>query len=53
MAYYKHFMIPKLIAGARKIVFKFGSNTLADKEGKINFHLMTEMADQTASLIKK
>jgi glutamate 5-kinase len=46
-------MIPKLITAARKIVFKFGSNTLADKEGRINFHLMEEMADQTADVIKK
>jgi glutamate 5-kinase len=46
-------MIPELIAGARKIVFKFGSNTLADREGRINFRLMHEMADQTAGLIKK
>jgi glutamate 5-kinase len=46
-------MIPKLIADARKIVFKFGYNTLADKEGRINFRLMEEMADQTADLIKK
>jgi glutamate 5-kinase len=46
-------MIPELIASARKIVFKFGSNTLADKEGRINFHLMEEMADQTAALIQK
>jgi glutamate 5-kinase len=46
-------MIPELIAGARKIVFKFGSNTLADKEGRVNSRLMEEMADQTADLIRK
>jgi glutamate 5-kinase len=45
-------MIPELIAGARKIVFKFGSNTLADKDGRINSRLMEEMADQTAGLMK-
>jgi glutamate 5-kinase len=46
-------MIPKLIADARKIVFKFGSNTLADREGRINFRLMEEMADQTAGFMSK
>ncbi|MDR0878240.1 MAG: glutamate 5-kinase [Treponema sp.] len=45
-------MIPDLIANARKIVFKFGSNTLADKEGKINHDFLTEFADQAAALIK-
>jgi glutamate 5-kinase len=46
-------MIPELIAAARKIVFKFGSNTLADKEGRINSRFMDELADQTADLMKK
>jgi glutamate 5-kinase len=45
-------MIPGLIANARKIVFKFGSNTLADKEGKINQNFLAEFADQAAALIK-
>jgi glutamate 5-kinase len=45
-------MIPKLIAEARKIVFKFGSNTLADRDGKINQALLEEFAGQTAALIK-
>jgi glutamate 5-kinase len=45
-------MIPQLIADARKIVFKFGSNTLADKEGKINSPFLEEFAEQTAALIK-
>jgi glutamate 5-kinase len=45
-------IIPKLIADARKIVFKFGSNTLADKEGKINAGFLDEFADQAAALIK-
>jgi glutamate 5-kinase len=46
-------MIPQLLADARKIVFKLGSNTLADKEGKINPVFLEEFADQTAGLIKK
>jgi glutamate 5-kinase len=46
-------MIPELIDRARKMVFKFGSNTLADGEGRINARLMGEMAEQTAGLIKK
>ncbi|GHU66710.1 hypothetical protein FACS189447_08110 [Spirochaetia bacterium] len=46
-------MIPKLIADARKIVFKFGSNTLADREGKINTAFLDELAEQTAGLMKK
>jgi glutamate 5-kinase len=45
-------MIPQLIADARKIVFKFGSNTLADKEGKINPFFLDEFAEQAAALIK-
>ena len=44
--------IPKLIADARKIVLKFGSNTLADKEGKINGALLEEFAEQIAILTK-
>jgi glutamate 5-kinase len=46
-------MISGLIANARKIVFKFGSNTLADKKGKINQRLLEEFADQAADLVKK
>jgi glutamate 5-kinase len=45
-------MIPKLIADARKIVFKFGSNTLADTEGRINPGFLEEFADQAAALIR-
>jgi glutamate 5-kinase len=45
-------MIPKLIADARKIVFKFGSNTLADKDGRINPVFLEEFAGQAAALIK-
>ena len=44
--------IPRLIADARKIVIKFGSNTLAGKEGKINAPLLEEFADQIAGLTK-
>ncbi|MDR1389825.1 MAG: glutamate 5-kinase [Treponema sp.] len=44
--------IPRLIAESRKIVFKFGSNTLADSTGKINPALLGEFAEQAASLIK-
>jgi glutamate 5-kinase len=45
-------IIPELIAGARKIVFKFGSNTLADREGKIDSGFLDEMAGQTADFVK-
>jgi glutamate 5-kinase len=45
-------MIPQLIADARKIVFKFGSNTLADREGKINAGFLAEFSDQAAALIR-
>ena len=46
-------MISKLIADARKIIFKIGSNTLAGKDGKINFTFLNEFAKQTADLMKK
>jgi len=42
--------IQELIASARKIVFKFGSNTLAGNEGKINAAFLEEFAGQTAEL---
>ena len=45
-------MIARLIAEARKIVLKFGSNTLADREGKINLQLLDEFAGQIAALVK-
>jgi glutamate 5-kinase len=45
--------IPRLIGESRKIVLKFGSNTLADKDGKINSALIDEFAEQTAALIKQ
>jgi glutamate 5-kinase len=46
-------VIPRLIAEARKIVFKFGSNTLAGNEGRINQELLEEFAGQAAALIKR
>jgi glutamate 5-kinase len=45
-------MVAQLIAEARKIVLKFGSNTLADGEGKINPLLLDEFAVQIAELTK-
>ncbi|MCL2069853.1 MAG: glutamate 5-kinase [Treponema sp.] len=45
-------MTARLIADARKIVIKFGSNTLADDDGKINPLLLDEFAEQIAALIK-
>jgi len=45
-------MIAQLIADARKIVIKFGSNTLANDEGKINTGLLSEFAQQAAALVR-
>jgi len=45
--------IQELITGARKIVFKFGSNTLAGSNGKVNTALLEEFAEQTANLCGK
>jgi glutamate 5-kinase len=45
--------IPQLLADAHKIVFKFGSNTLTNSDGRINQNLMEEFAGQIADLIKK
>ena len=45
-------MVSQLIANARKIVLKFGSNTLTNGNGKINFQLLDEFAMQIASLVK-
>ncbi|MDR2471030.1 MAG: glutamate 5-kinase, partial [Treponema sp.] len=42
--------IPRLIAEARKIVIKFGSNTLADGEGRINDGLLADFSVQAAAL---
>jgi glutamate 5-kinase len=44
-------MIPSLIAHARKILIKIGSNTLADREGRINHVFLEEFAAQAAALI--
>ena len=45
-------MIAKLIAESRKIVVKIGSNTLADKDGKINTAFLEEFSAQVAALTK-
>ncbi|MDR3115290.1 MAG: glutamate 5-kinase [Treponema sp.] len=45
-------MIATLIAEARKILIKIGSNTLADPEGRIHAAFLEEFAAQTAALIK-
>lgn len=46
-------MIKQLIADARKIIIKIGSNTLAGSDGKINFKFLDELAQQVAELMKK
>jgi len=43
--------IQEQITGARKIVFKFGSGTLAGGDGKMNASFLDEIAVQTANLI--
>jgi len=45
-------MITQLISDARKIIVKFGSNTLANKDGRMNSGFLSEFADQTAELVK-
>ncbi|MDR0495493.1 MAG: glutamate 5-kinase [Treponema sp.] len=45
--------IQELIISARKIVFKFGSNTLAGNEGKINAAFLEEFAAQAADITAK
>ncbi|MDR0377850.1 MAG: glutamate 5-kinase [Spirochaetaceae bacterium] len=45
-------MIRELIASARKIVIKIGSNTLADKDGRINIPFLEEFSAQAAALIQ-
>jgi glutamate 5-kinase len=45
-------LISTLIRDARKIVIKFGSSTLADKDGKINVPFLEEFADQASALMK-
>ncbi|MDR1444332.1 MAG: glutamate 5-kinase [Treponema sp.] len=44
-------IIPNLIAESRKIVFKFGSSTLADSGGRINSPFLAEFAQQAAGLL--
>jgi glutamate 5-kinase len=46
-----HMTIKGLMEAARKMVFKFGSNTLAGTEGKINTAFLEEFAGQAANLI--
>ena len=46
-------MTAQLIHDAKKIIFKFGSNTLAGKDGKIDSDFLLEFAEQAAVLIKK
>lgn len=43
----------ELITKARKIVIKFGSNTLAGSNGRINDTLLSEFAEQSSELIKQ
>ena len=43
----------ELIAQSRKIVLKFGSNTLAGSNGRINNALLGEFAEQAAALINQ
>jgi len=45
--------IAELFTQARKIVLKFGSNTLAGSNGRINDSLLGEFAEQSAALIKQ
>ncbi|MDR0784506.1 MAG: glutamate 5-kinase [Treponema sp.] len=45
-------MIKDVIASARKIVVKIGSNTLADQDGRVNTTFLEEFASQVASLLK-
>ncbi|MDR2178565.1 MAG: glutamate 5-kinase [Treponema sp.] len=46
-------IIPRLFAESRKIVFKFGSSTLADSDGRINAPFLAEFAEQAAGLISR
>ncbi|MFQ3547589.1 MAG: glutamate 5-kinase [Termitinemataceae bacterium] len=46
-------MIPQLLDSARKIVIKIGSNTLADRHGRINREFLGEFADQVAALLQQ
>jgi glutamate 5-kinase len=46
-------MIKDVIASARKIVVKIGSNTLAAQDGRVNAAFLEEFASQAESLIKR
>ncbi|MDR1072127.1 MAG: glutamate 5-kinase [Treponema sp.] len=46
-------MTAKLIADARKIVIKLGSNTLADKNGRISDSFLASLAGQVAELYRR
>lgn len=45
-------MIPRLLAHARKIVIKIGSNTLADQNGRTNRAFLEDFAAQAALLLR-
>jgi glutamate 5-kinase len=45
--------IQELLTAARKIVFKFGSNSLTGTEGKINSSFLKEFAEQAAEFMAK
>ena len=45
--------VQELIAAARKIVFKLGSNTLAGEDGTINTAFLGEFAGQTADCVSR
>ncbi|MDR2783471.1 MAG: glutamate 5-kinase [Treponema sp.] len=46
-------MTAKLIAEARKIVIKIGSNTLADKNGRISVSFLESLAEQMSELFRR
>jgi len=50
---FKDNMIKQLISDAKKIVIKIGSNTLAGKDGKINFNFLDDLAEQASSLMNQ
>ncbi|MCL2192601.1 MAG: glutamate 5-kinase [Treponema sp.] len=45
--------IQEHLGAARKVVFKFGSNTLAGDDGRVNPSFMAEFAEQAACLMGK
>jgi len=46
-------VIAELVAKARKVVIKFGSNTLAGSDGRINGEFLLEFAGQAAALLEQ